>query len=337
MPNARSFVHPKCGDGMMVGIEQCDDGNKTSGDGCNAGCKTEVGFNYPTPNMKCVASVCGDGNVDTAKAATTAEPASAAEGRHGVYRCFACTGGGACTPVAGTAAVQPANPSRLSALALAPPSTCSVETASRRAPKSAMMATSPMATAARAIASRSRRVGVARAAHPTELTADAGDLPDFRANGAPTGGHPHFENVNQDNKGIAGQPCTTANQATCGRLDNQGKPVTAGGFSSRRGRRRGLLRPCTLATWYRNTNTLGFDIAVVEDSLTLTQLGGVNSQTYEYASAAQFPLDGRKASAILAATRSAPVAATPEEPVSGITTASPRSYATFFNTRAAKH
>ena len=31
-----------CGDGVMNGDEQCDDGNRTSGDGCDANCRAEI-------------------------------------------------------------------------------------------------------------------------------------------------------------------------------------------------------------------------------------------------------------------------------------------------------
>ncbi|MCD6109480.1 DUF4215 domain-containing protein, partial [bacterium] len=33
-----------CGNGILEAGEQCDDGNKTNGDGCNSSCKTESGF-----------------------------------------------------------------------------------------------------------------------------------------------------------------------------------------------------------------------------------------------------------------------------------------------------
>ena len=42
-----------CGDGIVNGTEECDDGNTISGDGCSSVCKTEVGK-------------CGDGIVDVA-------------------------------------------------------------------------------------------------------------------------------------------------------------------------------------------------------------------------------------------------------------------------------
>jgi cysteine-rich repeat protein len=42
-----------CGDGIVNGTEQCDDGNTLSGDGCSSVCKTEVGM-------------CGNGTIDVA-------------------------------------------------------------------------------------------------------------------------------------------------------------------------------------------------------------------------------------------------------------------------------
>ncbi len=45
-----------CGDGTAAGQEQCDDGNRTTGDGCSATCTNEI------PNVP----VCGDGVVNGA-------------------------------------------------------------------------------------------------------------------------------------------------------------------------------------------------------------------------------------------------------------------------------
>src|SRR5205085_2911646 len=41
-----------CGDGKVGGSEECDDGNTTPGDGCDASCKAEAG------------PACGDGNIE---------------------------------------------------------------------------------------------------------------------------------------------------------------------------------------------------------------------------------------------------------------------------------
>jgi len=111
---------------------------------------------------------------------------------------------------------------------------------------------------------------------------------DFAANGT-TGGHPHFENYNGSDQGIPGAACTNANQATCGRLDAEGKPQTAGTHPSIPGNTSGIAR---YATWYRDTNTLGYNVATVQASLPLTQIGGVNSDVYEFSSANYFPLNG---------------------------------------------
>lgn len=43
-----------CGDGLMEGIEQCDDGNRQNGDGCNDSCEVEEGWRcQPTSPSKC--------------------------------------------------------------------------------------------------------------------------------------------------------------------------------------------------------------------------------------------------------------------------------------------
>jgi fibro-slime domain-containing protein len=53
-----------CGDGIVAGTEQCDDGNMISGDGCSSLCQLEPNFVCPTPGAACVSTVkCGDGKV----------------------------------------------------------------------------------------------------------------------------------------------------------------------------------------------------------------------------------------------------------------------------------
>jgi fibro-slime domain-containing protein len=54
---------PSCGDGKLNDDEQCDDGNKTSGDGCSANCLVvEQGYACATPGAECApAAICGDG------------------------------------------------------------------------------------------------------------------------------------------------------------------------------------------------------------------------------------------------------------------------------------
>ncbi|HEX4336054.1 MAG TPA: DUF4215 domain-containing protein [Polyangiaceae bacterium] len=50
-----------CGDSMLGKKEECDDGNATSGDGCDDSCKLEPGWLCPAPGRHCIAKECGDG------------------------------------------------------------------------------------------------------------------------------------------------------------------------------------------------------------------------------------------------------------------------------------
>ncbi len=53
-----------CGDGILEGSEECDDGNTTSGDGCSSTCKLETDWACPTPGSPCVSTVvCGDNRI----------------------------------------------------------------------------------------------------------------------------------------------------------------------------------------------------------------------------------------------------------------------------------
>jgi fibro-slime domain-containing protein len=52
-----------CGDGILEGNEQCDDGNTTPGDGCSGICRIEPGYTCPTVDAPClytVPTICGD-------------------------------------------------------------------------------------------------------------------------------------------------------------------------------------------------------------------------------------------------------------------------------------
>ena len=53
---------PICGDGMVIGTEQCDDGDTAAGDGCSPTCTVEPGFSCMGDPSNCV-EVCGDGLV----------------------------------------------------------------------------------------------------------------------------------------------------------------------------------------------------------------------------------------------------------------------------------
>lgn len=51
----------RCGDGIVAGVEDCDDGNTRNGDGCSSTCRFEEGFRCPTPGQDCIPTRCGDG------------------------------------------------------------------------------------------------------------------------------------------------------------------------------------------------------------------------------------------------------------------------------------
>lgn len=55
------LVAPTCGDGVVRNVEECDDGNNVSGDGCSNACVIEIGFQCPTPGAPCIPTTCGNG------------------------------------------------------------------------------------------------------------------------------------------------------------------------------------------------------------------------------------------------------------------------------------
>ncbi len=61
-PSPRDAAPAVCGDSVVAVGEQCDDGNLTTGDGCNANCQIERGWSCSGAPMVCD-TVCGDGIV----------------------------------------------------------------------------------------------------------------------------------------------------------------------------------------------------------------------------------------------------------------------------------
>jgi fibro-slime domain-containing protein len=54
-----------CGDGVITGNEQCDDGNTVSGDGCSSTCQVEAHYTCPMAGKPCIHDViCGDGLIE---------------------------------------------------------------------------------------------------------------------------------------------------------------------------------------------------------------------------------------------------------------------------------
>lgn len=57
---------PECGDGQIAGIEACDDGDLTSGDGCSNSCTIELGYSCTGQPSVCTPDpVCGNGTVES--------------------------------------------------------------------------------------------------------------------------------------------------------------------------------------------------------------------------------------------------------------------------------
>jgi fibro-slime domain-containing protein len=53
-----------CGNSVVEGLEECDDGNTTPGDGCTSECRLETDWACPIPGTACKSTVvCGDGRI----------------------------------------------------------------------------------------------------------------------------------------------------------------------------------------------------------------------------------------------------------------------------------
>lgn len=64
-PTSQTAIVAGCGDGLVIGSEECDDGNKTANDGCSASCIIETGFACGTAQPSVCVSTCGDGIIAT--------------------------------------------------------------------------------------------------------------------------------------------------------------------------------------------------------------------------------------------------------------------------------
>jgi fibro-slime domain-containing protein len=59
-PDGTSCRAAGCGDGIVAGDEECEDGNTGNNDGCSSTCRLESGYKCPTVGQSCVKTVCGD-------------------------------------------------------------------------------------------------------------------------------------------------------------------------------------------------------------------------------------------------------------------------------------
>lgn len=63
---APDLRNPSCGNGRLDPNEECDDGNRSSGDGCDASCILECDF-PPCPGPYTRVVICGDGRLGSAE------------------------------------------------------------------------------------------------------------------------------------------------------------------------------------------------------------------------------------------------------------------------------
>jgi cysteine-rich repeat protein len=59
------YEKARCGDSMIVGDEECDDGNASAGDGCSSSCEVEDGYVCGTRQPSICVSMCGDGLISS--------------------------------------------------------------------------------------------------------------------------------------------------------------------------------------------------------------------------------------------------------------------------------
>jgi fibro-slime domain-containing protein len=95
-----------CGNSSVESVEQCDDGNTRSGDGCDSLCLLEAGWFCAVPGLACARSVCGNG---VREGLEQCDDANKLIGDGCTFQCKAepsCTSG-VCTPLCGDGAKYP--------------------------------------------------------------------------------------------------------------------------------------------------------------------------------------------------------------------------------------
>lgn len=60
-PTLMEPCRPICGDVLLRGNEECEDGNIINDDGCNTECQIEIGYDCPNVGKACILAVCGNG------------------------------------------------------------------------------------------------------------------------------------------------------------------------------------------------------------------------------------------------------------------------------------
>ena len=260
-PFADAPCFPRCGDGVLTGDEECDDNNRMSGDGCNSVCRVEPGHTCPTPGETCDQAICGNGDVEAGEGCDDGN-SIAGDG------CSA-TCQNEPTFIDGVAQLTCGDGLITGDEECDDGNTSDGDGCSSECEEEEGFDCRPIED------------------YPGEVEM-AVTYRDFKTDSAP-GGHPDFERqIDNLRLGIAGPVCTTANTATCGRLDADGKPQKGSGTQP------SILSAQSYSLWYRNSDPNdNVDFAVINDSLPLTQQGGADSDIYQFVDGTFFPLDGR--------------------------------------------
>ncbi len=243
---------PKCGDSVLVGSERCDDGNTANGDGCGAGCLVEPGwFDCPPAGSGCQLAVCGNGVIEANEGCDDTNDISG----------DGCNASCLREPVfdAGQAVAVCGDGARTLGEACDDGNVLDGDGCS----------------AACTIEAGFECVEEADEPEFVRLPVVYRDFTDE---------HPDFEYVTgRVVQGITGEVCTVDNTATCGRLDDERKPVMADGTH------RSVNEATDFAQWYRDIPDVN---QAIPGALELTRLVENGNTVYRFESDEFFPLDG---------------------------------------------
>jgi cysteine-rich repeat protein len=303
-PTPGAACIPKCGDGLLVGSEECDDGNKMDGDGCNKGCKVEPGKKCPTPNMTCVDSVCGDSVQDKGEGCDNGGTKVCIGGTNKGKACVDNTGcpNSTCQllPIAGDSCNANCQPEPT--VTVGPSPVVNVDCGDGLITGSEECddgndtngdGCSDVCVVERPAGCAANDPNCGWNCDPTltlpPLLLMQVKYRDFKAGNATAGdGHTDFQYKHLGHvAGITGDPCTSANTGTCGRLDAEGKPQLVVNNQATTG----IMNANTFGLWYRDSNpnavknhlnnTIAMKPPIVQ-TLPLSQTGGAQSETYVY-------------------------------------------------------
>ncbi len=299
-PNPGEDCWAVCGDGLILGNEDCDDGNTDGDDGCNAACRFEPGWSCTLTDPGCVMPNCAYTCVEAECGNGTQELGEGCD--HGDL-----IAGDGCSP---TCQVEPTIDSGPSPVVNAPcgdgmvagteecddgndvsgdgcSGTEDADPANHCQVEDGFICTEPLPN------------------YPPSVTFQV-NYRDFHQRDRNPGGHPHMRRSNASppsqgtDRGIPGAVCNTTNGASCGRLDDDGRPEL-GPYANLATDNPTLYDyPDAFRLWYQGETTSVESIAgpngtiLVADipsTLTLTQSGGETSDVYYYDNSAFWPLD----------------------------------------------